>query len=147
MPAMLRPMLFSGSALMLDLLGVYGRALDLDAESIWIILHVTQRSMGSFLLNPDTAKAWHRASVVSDTVREGISRRAVAEETGLPRETVRRKAANLVAQGILIEDAFGRLRIRSEGWTTEGLEDVARQVDEAVERYRARCETIASLVR
>ena len=42
----------------------------------------------------------------------GTTRRAVAESVGLPRETVRRKIAQLVQRGLLVEERRG-VRTRS----------------------------------
>lgn len=147
MPADVRPVLFSGSALMLELLRLYTSALRLDAESIWILLYVIQQSMGEFLLNPEQARAWARAPVVDDAVRGWVSRRSVAEATGLPRETVRRKMAVLAEQGLIIEDANGCIRVRNEGWEQQGLEDFTRDFQACIERHRQRCALIVDYVK
>ena len=147
LPASVRPVLFCGSVLMLDLLRTYSKALALDADSIWILLYVTQQSMQPFLLDPDQARAWTAAPVVSDEVRGWVSRRAVAEGTGLPRETVRRKMAALCRDGLLVEDEFGRIRVRSDGWTPEYLKDFAGQIANAVDRYERRMAMIDDFIR
>jgi hypothetical protein len=146
LPATLRPVLFCGSVLMLDLLRTYSKALALDAESIWILLYVTQQSMQPFLLDPDQARAWSAAPVVADEVRGWVSRRAVAEGTGLPRETVRRKMAALCRDGLLVEDEFGRIRVRSDGWETDYLQDFADQISNAVNRYERRLAMIGDFI-
>jgi hypothetical protein len=146
LPATLRPVLFCGSVLMLDLLRTYSKALALDAESIWILLYVTQQSMQPFLLDPDQARAWSAAPVVADEVRGWVSRRAVAEGTGLPRETVRRKMAALCQAGPLVEDEFGRIRVRGDGWESEYLQDFADQISTAVDRYERRLAMIGDFI-
>jgi hypothetical protein len=146
LPASVRPVLFCGSVLMLDLLRTYSKALALDAESIWILLYVTQQSMQPFLLDPDQARAWSAAPVVADEVRGWVSRRAVAEGTGLPRETVRRKMAVLCRDGLLVEDEFGRIRVRSDGWEAEYLKDFADQISTAVDRYERRMAMIGDFI-
>jgi hypothetical protein len=146
LPATLRPVLFCGSVLMLDLLRTYSKALALDAESIWILLYVTQQSMQPFLLDPDQARAWSAAPVVADEVRGWVSRRAVAEGTGLPRETVRRKMAALCRDGLLVEDEFGRIRVRGDGWEADYLQDFADQISTAVDRYERRLAMIGDFI-
>lgn len=44
-------------------------------------------------------------------MRGSISRRTIADKTGLPRETVRRKVAELAEQGHVSIDADGQVRI------------------------------------
>lgn len=147
MPPDVRPVVYSGAALTLDLLRLYSTALRLDADSIWILLYVIQQSMGEFLLDPEQARAWARAPIVDDAVRGWVSRRAVAEATGLPRETVRRKMANLAEKGLIIEDASGCIRVRNDGWEQQGLEDFVRDFQACVERHRQRCARITDYVR
>lgn len=147
LPASVRPVLFCGSVLMLDLLRTYSKALGHDAESIWILLYVTQQSMQPFLLDPAQARAWSAAPVVSDEVRGWVSRRAVAEGTGLPRETVRRKMAVLCRDGLLVEDEFGRIRVRSDGWTMDDLKYFAGEIATAVDRYERRMAMIGDFIR
>ena len=146
LPATLRPVLFCGSVLALDLLRAYSRALALDAESIWILLYVTQQSMQPFLMDPAQARAWSEAPVVSDAVRGWVSRRAAAEGTGLPRETVRRKIAALSRAGLLVEDEFGRIRVRADGWEATYLQSFADQITQAVDRYEQRLAMIGQFV-
>ena len=47
-----------------------------------------------------------RASLPAELARP-ISRKAISESLGLPRETVRRKVSSLVKQGFLVEDERG----------------------------------------
>lgn len=146
LPAHLRPRLFAGAELTLELFRIYSAALDLDIESIWILLCVTQESMGSFVLDPERAKIWNGAEIVSDAVRAPLSRRAVAERTGLPRETVRRKMATLTERGLLMVDDFDRVRVQSSGWTAEALEAFAEKIQSAVDRHQDRIDAIESTV-
>jgi hypothetical protein len=72
-----------------------------------------------------------------DQARGWISRRAIAERSGLARETVRRKTQTLIEAGLLEEDGRGRVR------TTCNLADpeAQRNIDAiyaAVRRYHAR---------
>src|SRR5579859_7213292 len=52
-----------------------------------------------------------RLSVPAESVRP-ISRQAIAESLGIPRETVRRKVAYLIEQGFLTEDRGGVITAR-----------------------------------
>jgi len=146
LPPRLRPRLHAGAELTLELLRIYSAALSLDIESIWILLCVTQQSMGSFVLDPDRAKVWNGAEVVSDAVRSPLSRRAVAERTGLPRETVRRKMAAMADQGLLMVDDYGGVRVQSSGWSVGALEDIAARIEAAVEQHQDRLGVAAGKV-
>ena len=51
-----------------------------------------------------------------------ISRNAIASATGLPRETVRRHVARMIASGLLVEDARGGVTVAIGMIQDQGLE-------------------------
>ncbi len=140
-----RHVMLSGSVMMLDLLRLYSKTLDLDADSIFILLYVVQQSMGEFLKDPGQVRAWVEVPVAQDA-RGWVSRRAVAEGTGQPRETVRRKMAVLAARGLIIEDENGCIRVRNDAPGHQGLLEFTRDFQACVERHSQRCALTVSTV-
>lgn len=88
-----------------------------DYEAILIYWSVVVASVGRYLRNDDQAKLISgEGGPLPEEEHHPVSARAIAEATGLPRETVRRKIAALVHEGYLAQDSRG---VR----TTPGLLD------------------------
>jgi hypothetical protein len=79
-----------------------------DYEAILIYWSVVVASVGRYLRNDDQLKLIESGGQpLAPEEHHPISARAIAEATGLPRETVRRKIAALVAEGYLAQDSRG----------------------------------------
>ena len=79
-----------------------------DYEAILIYWSVLMASVGRYLRNADQVKLIEGGGApLPPEEHHPISARAIAEATGLPRETVRRKIAALVADGYLAQDSRG----------------------------------------
>ena len=78
-----------------------------DYEAILIYWSVVIASVGRFLRNDDLITLMEGGGPLPEEAHHPISARAIAEATGLPRETVRRKIAALVADGHLAQDSRG----------------------------------------
>jgi hypothetical protein len=79
-----------------------------DYEAILIYWSVVLASVGRYLRNDDQVKLIESGGTpLPPEEHHPISARAIAEATGLPRETVRRKIAALVADGFLAQDSRG----------------------------------------
>ena len=79
-----------------------------DYEAILIYWSVIVASVGRYLRNDDQTKLIESGGApLPPEEHHSISARAIAEATGLPRETVRRKIAALVADGYLAQDSRG----------------------------------------
>jgi hypothetical protein len=77
-----------------------------DLDSAMIYLTVVAASAGAGARDPEFRAVFDTAPLPDEAFRP-VSRRAISLATGLPRETVRRKIARLVAEGHLIEEADG----------------------------------------
>ncbi|MBI3440191.1 MAG: hypothetical protein HY054_16325 [Proteobacteria bacterium] len=108
LPATLRPTLFALNELLFDLLYVAQSYYGLDLESLAIHLCVNDATMKPFM-SLDAAEIPSVPSL-PEQMRGSISRRAVSEVTGLPRETVRRKVQAMVDRGLIIVDEKDQLR-------------------------------------
>ena len=79
-----------------------------DYEAILIYWSVVVASVGRLLRNDDQIKLIENdGRPLPEDEHHPVSARAIAEATGLPRETVRRKIAALVADGYLAQDSRG----------------------------------------
>lgn len=109
-PPETRPRVYSSVALLLDLMHIAREATALDHESIMIACAVNEYSMRPLLAGPGAPLDLVDLAEPPEEFRAGITRMAVAEITGLPRETVRRKINILIESGWLFEDPDGNVR-------------------------------------
>ena len=77
-----------------------------DLESIVVFLTISTASAGSYLRDSELIRMLDEGPL-PDEHHKPISRRAVAETTGLPRESVRRRIDSLLAAGLLATDQRG----------------------------------------
>ena len=111
-PAHIRPINFAGIELILDLLHeLRGFYTGLDLEALLVLLCVSDATMRPFMLDPKTPTATMCAAKPPEEIRGSISRRLIADKTGLPRETVRRRILELSESGHVTIDEEGRIRI------------------------------------
>jgi hypothetical protein len=73
-----------------------------DFDDFVIYFAVVSASIGAAARDVDLAASPPKGSMPARYYR-GVSRRAIAASTGLPRETVRRRIASFVEHGLLIE--------------------------------------------
>jgi hypothetical protein len=74
-----------------------------DLESFVVYLAVIAAGSGRMLRDPDMQALYGDSQPFPDEERAGVSRRAIADSLGLPRETVRRKIARLIEREQVIE--------------------------------------------
>lgn len=88
-----------------------------DLETIVVLLTVASASTGRYLRDYGTLEALGTDPLPGHLHRP-TSGRSIAESTGLPRETVRRRLNGLVADGRILKDARG-YRTVSGGMTAD----------------------------
>ncbi len=76
---------------------------DTDLEAFAVYFAVVAASTSHLLRDPQALALYAHDAPVPDHLRAATTRRGIAESVGLPRETVRRKIASLVAQGHIVE--------------------------------------------
>lgn len=103
-------MTFGLTELMLDLGYLLQAYCKVDAESLQILLCVSDATMRPFMLDPATPASILNAEKPSNEVRGSISRRTIADKTGISRETVRRKVGELAALELVQIDEDDRVR-------------------------------------
>lgn len=105
-----RPRAYAGVELLLELMHILREATQLDHDSIIIACVVNHATMRPLLTGPGAPLDLIDAANPPDGVRGSISRSSVADITGIPRETVRRKINHLIEIGMLVEAAPGHVR-------------------------------------
>lgn len=143
LPPAVRPKFFGMLELYLDLTHILRGNGELDLESLLIMVCAAEATMHPLLLSSSTPAKARRLQKPPETHRGSISRLLIAERTGLPRETVRRKVAALVSAGRLLEDSSRRIRTPAN-LDRRRVQHLAEASFNAVERYRSR---VQSLVR
>jgi biotin operon repressor len=137
-PAHARAAVFSQTQLYLDIMTSLSTLLKRDADAIWILLCVSYQTMLPFADRLAEDQDLARIPAVPETERGSVSRRMIAEKTGLARETVRRRVEALVAEGVLIEDEQGRVRSASMNvWSQSAMLFALAEIDAAVQRYNS----------
>jgi len=106
----MRPIAFGMAALLHELIGFMRKAYGEDLESALIMICVSDATMQSYMPGAKPDSEVIRKDKRDEAVRGSISRRMIADKTGLPRETVRRKVARLVACNYLYVDESGAIR-------------------------------------
>ncbi|MFN3465702.1 MAG: hypothetical protein ACK4X1_16675 [Terricaulis sp.] len=95
---------------MLDLIYLLQSYTKTDLESMVILLCVTDATMRPFMHDSRPTEEVLKTPKPSNEIRGAISRRMIAEKTGLSRETVRRKTQELADAGLVTIDADDRVR-------------------------------------
>jgi hypothetical protein len=92
---------------LLRILRAAGETYGNDYEATIIYWSVALASVGRFMRSDDLPLLIESEAPLPEDAHHLVSARAIAEATGLPRETVRRKIAHLVAEGHLVQEAKG----------------------------------------
>lgn len=142
-PAHIRPMNFAGIELILELLQcLRGFYTGVDMDSLLVLMCVSDATMRPFVLDPNTPPEIICAARPPDELRGSISRLLIAERTGLPRETVRRKVNELCSSGHLLIDGDDRVRVAQALYDPRAWAAIERGHG-AVLRYLDRLEAFA----
>ncbi|MEQ1493525.1 MAG: hypothetical protein ABL932_23575, partial [Terricaulis sp.] len=137
-PAFTRPAAFAATELILDIFHTLTTHYQLDLEAIWILTVVGHETMRPWILDPELAAKHMTEGRVPDDVRGSISRLMVADRTGLPRETVRRRISELSAAGFITLDEKGYVRLTGDKVSGAAYQTGVGEIYSAVERYRKR---------
>jgi len=124
-----------------------GDAYGHDYEAILIYWSVVVASVGRYLRNDGQTQL---IEIGGGPLPEGehhpVSARAIAEATGLPRETVRRKIAALVADGHLAQDSRG-VRTRPGLLDQRGNDQVFAAATREIKRMAQSIDSMAHISR
>ena len=146
-PSLARAGLFAASELFLDIAHVTTSYYKLDLESIWILAVIGQETMRPWILD-ETLAAQHMSDQQTPAdIRGTISRRMVAEKTGLPRETVRRRIALLETRGLVVFDENDRARLPGDRITDPEMHKALRDMIAAVGRFGERMQALGEIAK
>lgn len=133
----MRSYAFSNVELMLDLVYASRVGPKLDLESMFIYLTVSEATMRPLILDPSTPPEILELVEPPEQYRGSITCLLVSDRIGMPRETVRRKIQKMIEDGLLAEDAEGRIRTTRNFGDGNGQE-WARLTFAAVQRHDQR---------
>jgi len=89
-----------------------GELFDHDYEAVILFMAILTRTGQHVMSDPRLRERFSSYAVpLPDEYATPVSRLALSRSTGLPRETVRRKVAAMIARGVVIEDLRGGLRM------------------------------------
>lgn len=109
----IRPIAFGLVELLFDLTFFIREIYGDDLDCALIMICVNDATMRPFMEKAGPESEVLRVRAPPDVIRGSISRRMIAEKTGIARETVRRKVANLIDAGLLVADADDAVRVVS----------------------------------
>ena len=111
-----------------------------DMERFIVYMAVISAGASRFQRDPNL-RARYAEEPLPDEFRGAVSRRAIAESVGLPRETVRRKIAALIADGHIVREGDlvkARTPVIEQGRNLEFLLAALKEFDRAtIELKRA----------
>lgn len=141
-PSLARAGLFAASELFLDIAHVTTSFYKLDLESVWILVVIGQETMRPWILDETLAAEHISDQLTPPEIRGTISRRMVAEKTGLPRETVRRRIALLEARGLVVFDEHDRARLPGDRIGDPEMHKALTEIIAAVGRFGERIRSL-----
>jgi hypothetical protein len=145
-PPLVRAHAFASTELLLDSWYTVTKYYGLDLETIWIILVIGHETMRPWILDPNLAQQHLSDLRVPDTARGSISRLLIADRTGLPRETVRRRVAELIDRGWVVQDERGHVRTPADNMAAQELQQALEEIGSAVGRYHSRIGEFAAKI-
>lgn len=95
----------------LAMLAILRETLDLPPAKLVVFLTVATASVQRHVRRTDLSQQERGSGPMTEDDLGMISGRAVAEATGMPRETVRRMLVELVAEGLLMRRTQGRVSV------------------------------------
>lgn len=131
----MRPIAFGMAGLLFELIGFMRQAFGEDLEAALIMICVADATMQKYMPGASPDSELLRRQTLEESVRGSISRRMIADKTGLPRETVRRKVAQLVARNYLFVDESGAISSTPRLHDPE-LRQAILDAHEAVKNYQ-----------
>jgi hypothetical protein len=137
--------LFAASELFFDIAHITTSYYRLDLESVWILTVIGQEMMRPWVLDDELGPAHINDATVPMDIRGAVSRRMVAEKTGLPRETVRRRIALLEARGLVVFDENDRALLPGTRVGDPEMQKLVREIIAAVARFSERLEALKAV--
>ncbi|MGE0667523.1 MAG: HTH domain-containing protein [Sphingomonadales bacterium] len=98
--------------LLCELLPRYQSVFQSDFAKVLIVHAIGVASVSRLMARPEAADFESLTTYVPADLQVPVNALSIAESTGIPRETVRRKIKEMIADGILVEDERGGYRMK-----------------------------------
>lgn len=98
--------------LLCEMLPRYQWAFQSDFAKVLIIHAIGVASVSRLMSRPEGARYEALTDAVPVELQVPVNALSIAESTGIPRETVRRKIKEMIADGFLVEDERGGYRLK-----------------------------------
>ncbi len=122
--------------LLCELLPRYQALFQSDFAKVLIIHAIGVATVSRLMSRPEATGYESLGTPVPPELQVPVNALSVAESTGIPRETVRRKIKEMIADGIVIEDERGGYRLKPG----------VMQTDDALNIYTAQLQSLTTLV-
>lgn len=130
-----RVLSFYSAEYLLRTLRNLGPAFHFDYERAIIVLSVTMANIQHLIHAPETLGEYaDMGTIIPAELQRPVTRLAITRATGLPRETVRRKVASLIDEGLLVDDERGGVRLAPGGLMRGEVLTAVEQNDADVRR-------------
>lgn len=138
LPDRVRPRTYAACELFLDMLwSLRSRLPELDLEMLLILVVVNEAAIRPLMTGAGARRDLFNHPAPPDHLRGAISRTLIADRTGLPRETVRRKVNQLIERGVCSERRDGEVQ-PTPNLDLPHLQAIGDECFDAVARYQAR---------
>ena len=137
----IRPRAFAAIELFLDLNHVARTMIPGDLETVLIWFSITEATLRPLMLDPAVPPNKRLAKKPPSADLGSISRVMIADRTGLPRETVRRKINALLEAGLVAEEQHGHVRTVLDITAPDVMEAIQASF-KAVRRYQQRLQDL-----
>ena len=128
---------YAGAELFLEIVHLLRESHGWDIETILIYYTIAEATMRPLVLGPEATPDLLDVDTPAEHRRGSISRLQIAERTGMPRETVRRKVNQLLAARAIHEAEFACLR-SPPNLTDPAVQRLVQQTRRAVDKYHVR---------
>ena len=139
-----RPKAFAAVELFLDLNHIAQLLFKADMETTLIWFSITEATLRPLMLDNFVSQTKKLAKKPPSEDLGTISRVMIADRTGLPRETVRRKVNALLKTGLVSEERSGSVRTVLD-ITAPHVRDAIAESVKAVSRYQKRLQQLGGV--
>lgn len=139
-----RPKAFAAVELFLDMNHIAQLLFKADMETTLIWFSITEATLRPLMLDSSVPQTKKMIEKPEPADLGAISRVMIADRTGLPRETVRRKVNALLKAGLVSEERPGRVRTVLD-ITAPHVRDAIAESVKAVSRYQKRLQQLGGV--
>ncbi|MEN3976564.1 hypothetical protein [Emcibacter sp. SYSU 3D8] len=125
--------------LLCELLPRYQTAFQSDFSKVLIIHAIGVASVSRLMSRPEAGTYEALSAMVPSELQVPVNALSVAESTGIPRETVRRKIKEMIVDGFLVEDERGGYRMNPGTLQSDAMLEIYYQQLQSLTMLLNRC--------